>query len=276
MNENTDLMTLGDVVGTMDRPKTLSKEDREAETYSLDEVRLPRLAIAQGLSPQLVPTEGKYIKGLVIGQMFNDVTGEIYGEGPITVVPVRDHTTRIEFDKNDRTVPIDREVPANDARLKWTKSSPDLRRADTPPAATVFAEFISLILKPGKAPEKIVVSIKTTNKQMREAATLWRTHIAIRGTKIYTGLYTLSTKIITGKNKDGQPTMYGVFIEKNAGFIPADTPSGAALIAYAKDFAASLEGKKIVVDRDGTAADEIDDSLAANPDEGAPPDTGGM
>jgi hypothetical protein len=269
-NTSDDLMIMSEIAGTLDRPKNLDAADKVAETYTLDEVQLPRLAIAQGLSPQLVPTEGKYIKGLVIGQMFNDVTSEIYGEGPVTVVPVKDHTTRIEFDPNDRTVPIDRDVPAGDPRLKWTK---DANGKGVPPRATEFAELVCLLLRPGKPPEKIVVSIKQTNKQMRAAAKLWRTHIALRGTKIYTGLYTLTTKIITGKNKDGQPTIYGVFIEKNAGFIPSETPAGAALLAYARDFAASLEGKKIIVERETEEVD-VDDTMAANPEEGA--DTGGM
>ncbi|CAB4189636.1 hypothetical protein UFOVP1196_5 [uncultured Caudovirales phage] len=247
-NETTDLALLGNITGVAERPKSLDASDRTGlDGITADEIRLPRLAIAQGLSPQLVPGEGKFIKGLSIGELFNDVTEEIYGNGPITVVPVTRHVTRIEFDANDSKVPVDRDVPANDPRMRWD--------GDNPPRATEFVEFVCLVLRAGKAPDRVVVSIKTTNKQMREAAKLWTTYIALRGEAIYSGMYSLSSKIEKGTNKKGDATMYGVFIVKNLGFVPKDTPAGAALFEYAKTFALQLEGKTIAVDRDDTSFD---------------------
>lgn len=259
MEPITDLTTLGELTGTMERPKALDANDRSGtEGITQDEIQLPRLAIAQGLSPQLVPGEGKYIKGLTIGEMFNDVSEDIYGTGPLVVVPVMRHVTRIEFDPNDRKVPLDRNVPAGDPRLKW--------QGNEPPRATEFMEFVSLLIRPGKAPEPVVVSIKTTNKQQRAAAKLWTTYIATRNAAIYTGLYHVSSKIEKGKNKKGEDTLYGVFIVKNAGFIPLEnkdgTPhaSGVALSKFAKDFHDSLAGKTIKVDRE-VGADDNDTSF---------------
>lgn len=241
---NEDLMVLGDIQGTMARPTSLDRNDRTGtEDITLDEVQLPRLSIAQGLSPQLVPTEGQFIKGLTIGEMFNDVTSEVYGSGPVTVIPVKRHVTRIEFDPNDRKVPLDRNVPANDPRMKWD--------GQNKPRATEFVEFVCLLLRPGKSPEKVIVSIKTTNKQQRQAAKLWTTFIVMREAAIYSGMYTLTTKIETGQNQKGEKTAYGVFIVRNAGFVPVDTDAGMALYNYAQQFAESLEGKVIVTDRDG-------------------------
>jgi hypothetical protein len=240
---NEDLILTTPIVGTMDRPKSLDPNDRAGtEDIRPDEVQLPRLAIAQGLSPQLVPGEGKYIRGLTIGEMFNDVTEAIYGNGPLTVVPVLRHVTRIEFDPNDKKVPLDRNVPPGDPRLQW--------EGNNPPRATEFVEFISILLRPGVVPEAVVVSIKTTNKQQRAAAKLWTTYIVQRQAPIYSGLYTISSKIEKGKNKKGEDTMYGVFVVKNTGFIPTDTPGGAALFQHCLRFHESLQGKTIVIERD--------------------------
>lgn len=237
------LVFTGDIQGTMERPEALSRTDRTGtEDITINEIQLPRLAIAQGLSPQVIPTEGTFIRGLVIGEMFNDVTSEIYGNGPLTVVPVKRHVTRIEFDRNDRKVPLDRNVPAGDPRLQWD--------GDQPPRATEFVEFVCLLLREGKAPEKVVVSIKTTNKYMRAAAKLWTTLVVMREATIYAGYYHLSSKLEKGKTADGQDTNFGVFVVKNAGFIKLGTPFGDALYRYAAEFAASLEGKTIVTERE--------------------------
>jgi hypothetical protein len=252
---NEELIITSDIVGTMDRPRNLDSTDLSGtEDISLNEIKLPRLCIAQGLSKQLVPSEGVYIKGLAIGEMYNDVTGEIYGSGPLLVVPILRHVTRIEFDPNNKGVPLDRNVPANDPRMQWTDNKP--------PRATEYVEFVSLLLRAGKAPEKMVVSIKTTNKFQREAAKLWNTFIYNRHSAIYTGLYTISSKIEKGKNKEGQETLFGVFIVKNAGYIATETPSGQALLNYSKEFHLAAKDKVIVTEREDEEGDTSFDTKA--------------
>jgi hypothetical protein len=251
----------GALEGTASRPEGIDGSDRSGtEDIRADEIRLPRLAIGQGLSPQLIPGTVEYIKGLSIGQMFNDVSEEIYGEGPLMLVPVKRHVTRIEFDPKDKNRPLDRNVPAGDPRLEWD--------GENPPRATEFVEFISLLLRPGKSPEGVVVSIKTTNKEQRKAAKLWTTYISQTEGPIYARLYKVSSKIVRGKNKKGEDTTYGVFMVKNAGFIPTDKPSGAALFAYAKQFHEAMKDQVVETSRDGAADDEGDTSFDAGSFEG--------
>jgi len=246
---NFDMTTLSDVEPVALKPKNIDPNDLAGtEDIDANEIRLPRLAVAQGLSPQMVPTESSFIKGLTLFEMFNDVTGEIYGNGPLTVVPVQRHVSRIQFDPDDAKVVLDREVPANDPRMQWSASVPGGKK-DTPPAATEFVEFICMLLRKGKAPEPIVVSIKTTNKYMRQAAELWTTFIKLRGTAIYRGMYHITSKGEKGKTKEGQDTNFGVFVVKNAGFIP-ETPAGNVLLEMAKQFHESLQGKTIVLQRE--------------------------
>lgn len=248
------MLAFGEIKGVESRPKDIDPNDLSGtEGITEDEIRLPRLAIAQGLSKQLVPTEGVFIKGLTIGEMFNDVTGEVYGNGPLTVVPLKRDVQRIQFDPNDKKVVLDKKVPAGDKRLDWTNGADG---KGIPPAATEYVEYVSLLLRPGKVPEPIMVSIKTTNKYQRATAKLWNTFVVMRGAAIYRGLYTLVSKIEKGTNKEGQETLFGVFVVKNAGFIPSDLPAGQALIAYAKGFHERLAGKTIVVNREAPDEEE--------------------
>jgi hypothetical protein len=240
----TDLATIGEIAGTLDRPKSLDQNDRTGtEGIGADEIRLPRLAIAQGLSPQMTPGDAQYIEGLKLFDMFNDLTGEVYGKGPITFVPVRRDVKRIEFiPRSEGGGIVDLDVPVNDPRLRWTVEGGER----VPPKATEFVEFIILMLRPGKAPEPIVLSIKGTNKWNRRASSQLTTFIKLRNAAIYAGLYKVDT-LTPAKNDSGT---FGVPVAKNAGFIPVDTPAGAALFEFAKKFHESLKGKTVVVDRE--------------------------
>jgi hypothetical protein len=245
-NEVTDLATLGDLAPSLTVPKSVDLTDNTgAEGIRLDEVRFPQLAIAQGLSKQVIPTEGNFIKGLSMGDMFNDLTSEIYGNGPLTIVPVLRHVTRIEFDPNDQSVPLDREVPWNDPRMKW--------QGNEPPRATEFVEFVSLLLRPKMAPERIIVSIKTTNKHQRAAARDLTTWVNSGG-PIYSRMFHIKSRIEKGKNKKGEETVFGVFGIKFIGFVP-DSPAGKALKELAASFRESIQDKTIVTDREPGADD---------------------
>jgi len=252
VGEVTDLATIGDISGTLERPKSLDPNDRSGtEDIGAQDVRLPRLSFAQGLSPQMTPSDGQYIDDLKLFDMFNDLTSEPYGKGPITFVPVKRDVRRIEFTpRSEGGGIVDFDVPPNDPRMKWTVK--DGNRI--PPRGTKFVEFVVLLLRPGKAPEPIVLSIKETNKWNRRASDQLTTFIKLRNAPIYAGLYKIDS-LTPGKNDKGT---FAVPTIKNAGFVPKDTPAGKALYDYAKQFAESLAGKVIVVDREPGADEEFD------------------
>jgi len=243
MSEDTNLMLTTPVVGALDRPKSIAIGDRAGtEDIGIDDIRLPRLGIAQGLSDQINPESSAYVDGLKLFDMFNDLTGEVHGRGPITFVPVRRDVRYIEFDPENRGVPLDMDVPANDSRTQWTK---DAAGKGVAPKALRFVEFVVLILSPGRLPEPIVISIKETNKFNRRAAEQLTAFIVYRQAPIYAGLYTVASK--SEKNDKGT---FGVYVMKNAGWIPKDTPGGAALYEHCKLFSESLANKTIVVTRE--------------------------
>lgn len=249
-NEVTDLTTItDDLQPTLTRPKSLDHDLAGTENITAEDVRLPRLAIAQGLSPQITPGDAQYIDGLKLFDMFNDLSGDILGRGPLMFIPIRRDVRRIEFTPRDEGGGIvDLNVPKHDPRMQWTVAEDGTR---TPPVATEFTEFVILLLRKGQAPEPIVLSIKNTNKWNRRAADQLTTFIKLRQSAIYSGLYTVDT-LTPAKNDSGT---FGVPVIKNAGFIPVDTPAGAALFAFAKNFHQSLEGKTIVVEREAGSDD---------------------
>lgn len=86
----------------------MSAEQLAAESHAgfenlrPEDYQIPRLQIAQAMSPQLVRSKPEYIPNLMVGQYFNTVTGEIYGD-TVNVVPVRYSISRLQFNP-DKTI----------------------------------------------------------------------------------------------------------------------------------------------------------------------------
>lgn len=245
--EETGLATLGDIQGLDSRPAELDRNDQSGtEDIGLDEVRLPRLTIAQGISPQIVD-EQQVIPGLSVYQLFNDLSKDIYGRGPLKFIPVKRQVVCIEFDPQNKKVPIDLNVPLGDPR---TRFGPNGEK----PRATVYRDFYVLLFSPVKKTwEPIVITVKCSNKYQTNAAKDLLSKIKARQAPIYSGLYTVSTKV--GKTGD---TNYGVFSFDNAGFIPLNVPAGKALYEFAKSVYETWQEQDIVVDRDIAEPEETE------------------
>jgi hypothetical protein len=73
-------------------------EEMERPDFARDEMAVPRLKVAQGLSPQLNKTKAEYIKGISAGDFFLNVTKEFWpGEEGVFLVPAAFHTTYVEW-----------------------------------------------------------------------------------------------------------------------------------------------------------------------------------
>jgi hypothetical protein len=191
----------------------------------------------------MVPSEEKYIKGLALNDMFNDLDNKVYGPGPLYFVPVRRDVRRIEFIPRDEGGGVrDMDVPANDPRMNFTEDEEGNRM---PPVATKFDEYVILVLREDAEPDAVVLSIPHRNKWNREAAKKLNTFIVGLKTKdkkpapIYGGLYTLS--VVSAKNDKGT---FGVFSVKQAGY------PNAQIYAAAKELHEKLQGKNIVTERE--------------------------
>jgi len=225
-----DVLPTGDLTGT--------------EGIGLDEIRLPRLAIAQGLSPEIASENP--IDGLKLYDMFNDLTREIYGRGPLHFIICNREVKFIEFKpREDGGGVVDLNVPANDPRTLWSKVNGER----VPPVATKFVEFVVMLLREGKQPEPIMLSIKDTNKWNRAASTNLSSFIALSRDAIYGGIYKVNSR--PEKNDSGT---FGVYSIEKIG------KSSPTIRDYAKKFAESLKGKQIVVNRDAHGDEDIDET----------------
>jgi hypothetical protein len=152
-NDKIEKTTSGALVA---RPDFIPTGDhRGAEKISKEDLQMPRLALAQALSPELDSTNPRYIDGLKVGDAFNSLTNEVYGKSPIEVVIVRvDKPRFIEFDPTNRGIIKDFNVPANDPR---TLFSTDETGKTLKPKATKFMEYIAILTATG---EPIALSFK--------------------------------------------------------------------------------------------------------------------
>ena len=265
--EETALATVeaaGELVAS-ERPSFFQAGDEQGtEGIGVNDIKLPRLAIAQGMSPQMQPDKAKYIDNLKLYEMFNDLTGEVFHRGPLQFIPVRRDVRRIQFDENDRNKVLDLDVPADDSRNPngdrnvWRTVDGERK----PPLATKFIEYVVLLLFPDqhRAPEPIVISIKDTNKFNREASTRLDSFIKMRRAPIYAGIYSIESKPETLDNNT-----FGVPVIKNMGWVNIE-----ALAKYAQEFHNSISGKTIVVERDPGADDDTFDVEKLERESGAP------
>jgi len=203
-------------------------------------MKLPMLKIAQGLSKQIIPSESVYIEGLKMFDLFDDLNNTIFGAGPLTFFVGRREVKRIEFDPENRAVPVDLEVPPNDPRMKWTKDPTSGK--GVPPRAVKFVEFVIYLTQDGKPMRPIVMSIQETNKHQKKAHERLSGFIKMgdKPAPIYAKLYTVAVK--SEKNDKGT---FGVYVINQVDFIQDE-----ALYKFAKSWTTSLEGKTIDVKRE--------------------------
>lgn len=235
------------------------------EDIGANDIRLPRLAIAQGLSPQMIPGDSQYVEGLKMFEFFNDLNGDRYGQGPLYFIPIRRDIRRIEFEKQEGggLVVKDLDVPPNDPRTFWGKD-PETGKG-VPPKATTFHEFVILMLRPDNSPEMLVLSIKATNKHNTRAAERLTSFIkqqAMKG-KASAPIYGCQYAVESKAEKFAKGTA-GVYVITQAGRLDDPTQDDASweksakLFAFAKKMAADLAGKTILVQREPGEDDEFD------------------
>lgn len=61
---------------------------RGSEDVGMQDIILPRIDVLQAISPQVKKKDPKYIEGAEQGQIFNTVTGELYGDS-LVFIPVK-------------------------------------------------------------------------------------------------------------------------------------------------------------------------------------------
>src|SRR5271166_3966871 len=168
--ENTQLATLPehlkDQLGNRAGKEGVGRED----------ILIPRLCIAQALSPQLKKSNEAFIPDLEVGQFFNSITGEIYGD-ECKIVPLFFFKQYIQFK------PIT--AGGGIVRMYQRGELPpvaDLAFVDgQPPVCTEFKNRMALLLK-GNSFDPVVISFKSSGLK---AAKRWNFLIAEKNLPAY-------------------------------------------------------------------------------------------
>jgi hypothetical protein len=244
-------------------PDYLSASTEGTEHIESKDMVLPRLALAQKMSHEVDPEHDAFIQGLQIGQLFDTVEKTIFGEGPIEFVIVRaDRPRFVEFFPRDAGGGVkDLNVPVGDPRTQFTRNE---KGETVPPVATMFYDFIVLVLPSATVPELKMLGLSFKNTGIKAAKQL-NSLIKLRGRALYAGKYELSTA--SAENKKGKFKVYTV---KNSSipseYSASDTTGkkmpgwvNLELYNYAKEQFELLKDKKVTIDAETeTAEDEGD------------------
>ena len=186
-------------------PSYITKSRRGFEDTVQSDITIPRLALAQALSPQVTDGDPGRIPDLKPGDLFNSVTQQIYGREVVVQVLRKMPLRAMEFRSvDDGGGVIDPNVPIGDPRLAWGNSGD--KKADKP-KATLFRDFLAVIL-PGR--EMIALSFKSSG--LTAAKNLWG--FATMGNR---DCFALKLRISTGVKLTPKP--HQIFKVEQAGWV---------------------------------------------------------
>ena len=233
MTDKTTADLVKQPAAALARPAYVAQGDvRGTEHLTKDDLQMPRLALVQKTSHEIDPTDPKYIDGLKFTDLFNSLTGEIYGKGPLEFVVVRaDPPKHIEFTPLDQGGGVkDFNVPNDDPRTQFTT---DAEGKSVPPVATKFYEFVVLLLP---SLEPIAMSFKSTGLKVAKQL---NSYMKLRSGPSFMGKYRLTTS--TAVSPKGT---YAVYQIRNAGNVDEET------YRFAESVYESFKDRVLVVDRE--------------------------
>lgn len=205
------------------------------ENLERSDMTLPRLGIAQALSPQLSESDPKYIEGLRPGNFFNTITRENYGK-QVQLVPLLFYKTRILFGPIDEGGGLRCQAPDNligigepggtCIKCPFSQFGSARNGEGKGTACNQFFNYAALIVNDGSvSPEGLLVfSLKSSALKVAKD---WNALIRIRNLDIFAGVYELTS--VERKNDIGR--WYEPVINP-AGNVTRETYE-AAKVAYA-------------------------------------------
>lgn len=230
--------------GALARPSFIPTGNVEGtEVIKREDMQLPRLALAQAMSPQLKDTDPKYIEGLAVGHLFNSLTGENFKKGPLEFIILRaDRPRYVEFIPRSEGGGIkDPNVPPNDPRTQFGPSG-------EPPVATKFYDFIILRLPFNEAdPMPSVIGLSFKNTSLKVARAL-NGLIKIKNAPLYACRYTITS--VDEKNAKGE---FKNFAIRQVGFVEDEK-----LYHLAKGMYDALQKMDVTIDMDGADRDSAE------------------
>lgn len=232
------------------------------EEVGAGDVKVPRLAVAQALTPQLDESNANNIPLLKKGDFFNTVTGDYFGPS-VKIIPLLKFGNRIRFGDMDKGGGIlcrsddmihgvgDNPVDGNCAKCPYAQFGSARGGEGKGTACSEFMNFPALIVREGKVDVEntVIWSAKSSHidaaKQLVGLAMRRRLANGSRA-PMWSGVYTLSSKI---KKFTEKLSAYVVAVD-NAGWIP---DAQSAMVKGAFDFMFELRKQRRLTADDQTA-----------------------
>jgi hypothetical protein len=230
---------IGHLANIPDHLKAFVGQRLGSENVEQDDLLIPRLCVAQSLSPQLKKSNEAYIPGLQLGDIFNSVTGEVYGNDEVTVIPLFFFKNYITFKKGGGVEAMyahANDVPRGELNFSTVNGE------SVPPKTTEFKNRMCLIVRPNERPSPIVVSFKSSGIK---AAKKWNSLINSTNLPAFARTY----KLVVAEKQDGQNSWY-VFNVLPDIFVPAD------FFNQAKEYFDQLSAGGYKVDTSGLDTEE--------------------
>lgn len=236
--------------GLANIPSDLSRDaGRGTENIGAGDIRPPRIKICQSGSPQRKEGNEKQIAGLNELDLFNDLSGEIYGRkltlAVIAVLPSKG----IQFAADMSVAAFD--VPLTDKRMEFTTDAAGQR---VKPVASLFHNFLCWL--PDTAEVAVLSLSSTLISTAIKLKGMLKLPLKIDGSILpnppaWARLYEIETKM-----KNDQKYAWGILNLKQLGVTPPDVREVCSTLA------GSFEGRTVAIDYD--AADNAE--AAANAD----------
>jgi hypothetical protein len=180
------------------------------ENLERSDMTLPRLGLAQALSPQVSESDPKSIDNLRPGMFFNTITREIYGKR-VQLVPLLFYKTRILFGPMDEGGGLRCQSPDNligigepggtCIKCPFSQFGSARNGEGKGTACNQFYNYAALVVKDNAVtPEQLLVfSLKSSALKVAKD---WNALIRIRNLDIFAGVYELTS--VERKNEIGR------------------------------------------------------------------------
>ena len=247
------------------------EDGADGAVFAADDLLIPRLQLAQKMSPELDENDAKYIDGIKAGNFFNSVSREIYTE--FDVIPCHSRTSYTEWVPRDQGggLVAEHEADSRDVKGAETHVSDDGKRKDLMQSGNelvIADEFYAFIVKEDGDYEPVLISMKSSQ---RKVAKRWRTLISmnkarnpktnqLQSVAIYSTLWKLTSVTEANKNND----KYSNFAVQKIGPITADKQD---LYHAAKQFRESIIAGEVkaVQEEDVSSSKTTDENQSESP-----------
>lgn len=226
-------------------------DNRGKEEITKDDVTLPMIKLCQNNSPEKDEDDPKHLEDLEEGDLFNNVTQQIYGRGPLTFAIIRLNKRAMQFKigpdgKRTKEI-VDYDVPWDDERCEFTSDANNNR---VKPIATRFYDYLVFL------PDTWEAAILSMSNTKFPVGKKLNSMMALRPGAAWLGLYQLG---VAKEEKNGNK--YFNYTVKMAGKATPEMIAQAESI-YNSFAGVAVKGHEEAVDDDpdapGDAQEPVD------------------